>query len=311
MIERHYGRAHLFNPPRHLCALLMLGALIALFTALSWALAGMLYRKAIVDVEDPLATNWFRAPLALIFTFMLSLYTGEARELPLVFQGGFGLAWIMLATTLAIVLGDTFYLIGLRDAGLSIGYPVSYVYPLYASLLAVALLGERITLGLAMGLTLALTGVWAASFNPPRSLGDRGRVVRGVLAAIATGICWGLGAIVYKVAVYTVKPINVNLVKLAYLIAIAAPFAWRARFKIARKSLLSAFLGGLMGLGVGDWLFYTGLSLIGVVKMVTLTTASPLISIFLAKLFLHEGAGIRQGLGALLIAAGVAIAVWL
>lgn len=289
----------------------MMGALVATLTALFWALAATLYRRAVVGIEDPLATNWFRAPLALGFMATLSWGLGELSEVLSLLQGGWGLAWILLATTLAIVLGDTLYMVALRDAGVSIGYPVGYVYPLYASLFAVALLGEQVTLGLAIGLALALTGIWAASFNPPRSLGDRRKVFKGVLAAVAAGLCWGLGSVVYRVAVYAVDPVNVNLVKLAYLIIVTSPFAWRGKLRVGRQALFFALLGGLMGLGVGDWLFYVGLSMIGVARTVTLTTSSPLISLLLARALLHERAGLRQALGASLIVAGVSIAVWL
>jgi len=288
-----------------------MGVVVATFTSLFWALAATLYRKAVVDIEDPLATNWFRAPLALGFMAALSWSLGELSEVPSLLQGGWSLAWILLATTLAIVLGDTLYMAALRDAGVSIGYPVGYVYPLYASLFAVALLGEEVTLGLALGLGLALSGIWVTSFNPPRGLGDRGRILKGVTAAVAAGLCWGLGSVVYRVAVAAVDPVNVNLVKLAFLIAVTSPFAWRSRLRVGKEALGCAFLGGLMGLGLGDWLFYVCLSMIGVARAVTLTTSSPLISIILARLLLRERAGLRQALGALMIVSGVTVAVWL
>ena len=289
----------------------IIGAATALLTSLLWALAATLYRGAAVEVGDPLATNWLRAPLALAFMATLSWSLGELDELAAVLQGGWRLSWILLATTLAIILGDTFYLMALRDAGVSIGYPVGYTYPLYASMFAVALLGEQATLGLAIGLPFALAGIWTASFNPPRGLGNRKAILKGVSAAVAAGLCWGLGSVVYRVAVIATSPINVNLVKLLYLIIATSPFAWRRRLKVRRQALLLALLGGLIGLGAGDWLFYASLSMIGVAETVTLTTFSPLASLLLARLLLHEEASSRQALGASMIVAGVCIAVWL
>ncbi|MCX8204201.1 MAG: DMT family transporter [Candidatus Nezhaarchaeota archaeon] len=286
----------------------MIGTLAALLASSSWALAALLYRKSVAEVQDPLITSWLRVPLALCFTATLSWGTGRLSELPALLHEGWGLAWIILATTLAIVLGDALYIVSLREAGVSIGYPVGYTYPLYASLFAIAFIGEQATVSLAIGLALALTGIWTASFNPPRELGRRERVLKGVLAAILAGVCWGLGSVVYRVAVYAVDPINVNLVKLIYLFIAMAPFAWRGRFRVSRRGLQYALLGGLVGLGIGDWLFYVGLSIIGVSRTVTLTTISPLLSLVLAKLLLHEPAGARQALGALLIVAGVYIA---
>jgi len=291
--------------------MLIVGAATALLTSLLWALAATLYRGAAVEVKDPLATNWLRAPLALVLMATLSWSLGELNELLAVLQGGWRLAWILLATTLAIILGDTFYLMALRDAGVSIGYPVGYTYPLYASIFAVALLGERVTLGLAIGLPFALAGIWTSSFNPPRGLSDRKAIFKGVLAAVAAGLCWGLGSVVYRVAVITASPVNVNLVKLLYLMMATSPFAWRGRLRVGRRALLLALLGGLMGLGAGDWLFYVSLSMIGVARTVTLTTFSPLASLLFARLLLHEEASSRQALGASMIVAGVCMAIWL
>ncbi|MEM4700451.1 MAG: DMT family transporter, partial [Candidatus Nezhaarchaeales archaeon] len=127
-------------------------------------------------------------------------------------------------------------------------------------------------------------------------------------AAVSAGVCWGLGSVIYRAAVYTVDPIIVNLVKLMYLFIAALPFAWMSRSKISGRGLRYALLGGLAGLGVGDWLFYVGLSTLGVSKTVTVTTCSPILSLILAKLLLHEPTRARHALGALLIITGVYMA---
>lgn len=286
----------------------MMGIAASLLASFFWASAALLYRRSVVEVRDPLVTSWLRVPLALCFTTVLSWSAGRLNELPTLLHEGWSLAWIVLATTLAIVLGDALYIVALREAGVSIGYPVGYTYPLYASLFAAAFMGERLTPSLVAGLSLALVGIWTSSFSPPKELGGRERVLRGVLAAVLAGVCWGLGSVMYRAAVYTVDPINVNLIKLVFLSIVASPFAWMGRSKVRGKALRYALLGGLAGLGVGDWLFYVGLSTIGVGRTVTLTTASPMLSLVMAKLLLREPAGARQAVGALLIAAGVYIA---
>lgn len=283
----------------------MTGFAAALLASLSWALAAILYRKSVAEVRSSLVTSWLRVPLALCFTAVLSWGTGRLNELPPLLYGGLGLAWILLATTLAIVLGDTLYIVALREAGVSVGYPVGYTYPLFASIFAVILMGEVVTVSLAVGLALALAGVWTISFSPPRGLGGGGSVLKGVLAAASAGVCWGLGSVIYRAAVYTVDPLIVNLIKLAYLFVVALPFAWMGRSKISSKGARYALLGGLAGLGVGDWLFYVGLSTLGVSRTVTVTTCSPILSLALAKLLLREPTRVRHALGALLIVAGV------
>lgn len=75
---------------------------------------------------------------------------------------------------------------------------------------------------------------------------------------MAAGLCWGLGSVVYRVAVIATSPINVNLVKLLYLIIATSPFAWRRRLKVRRRALLLALLGGLIGLGAEKLLSSSG-----------------------------------------------------
>ncbi|RLF16090.1 MAG: hypothetical protein DRJ97_01995 [Thermoprotei archaeon] len=281
------------------------GATAAILASLNWSIAAVLYRRAVSSLRDPLATSGFRVPLALAFMVLLSFALNPSP--PLITLES--LAWVLLASTVGIVVGDALYMVALRDAGVSIGYPVGYVFPLYASLFAVLLLGESLTVGLVVGLALALSGIWLASFKPPKGLGDRRRVLMGVVAAVLAGVSWGLASVIFKVAVLKVDPSLVNLVKLLFLLCVMTPFMARSRGLVTRSFLIYALLGGLFGLGIGDWLLYVSLAFIGAARASTLTTSSPLISLILASVLLKEEVTFRQVGGALLIVAGILLAI--
>lgn len=284
------------------------GAIAAVLASFCWSIAAVLYRRAVSGLNDPLATSGLRVPLALAFMATLSLFLEKGGSLAFLLVSWEALFWVLLATTIAIIIGDTLYMVALRNAGVSIGYPVGYVYPVYATLFAVLLLGETLTVGLVAGLALSLTGIWLSSFKPPSRLGDRRRVFIGVMAAVLAGLSWGLGSVVFKVAVINVDPLIVNVIKLIYLLLIMSPFIVRLKVKLIKEYLAYALLGGLFGLGIGDWLLYVSLAAIGAARAATLTTSSPLISILLAFLFLKEEVSWKQAAGACLIITGVLLA---
>ncbi|MEX2689031.1 MAG: EamA family transporter [Candidatus Njordarchaeum guaymaensis] len=81
----------------------------------------------------------------------------------------------------------------------------------------------------------------------------------------------------------------------------------QARREIDKKTLIIAMIGGIFGIGVGDWFFYLSLANIGASVTSALTTSSPLLSLFLAFILLKEKITWKQILGTILIIAGVLI----
>ena len=99
----------------------MVGVLAAFFASFSWALAAVLYRKALTGFSDPWITNGLRAAPTLLFLLLLAVFVGKIDDFYFSLTNIHDLTIIFVATVIAIVVGDTFYMIALRNVGVSIG----------------------------------------------------------------------------------------------------------------------------------------------------------------------------------------------
>ena len=136
----------------------MVGELAALGSAFLWALTNTV-----------MGSQSGRVP-ALVISTMRCLYAAlflGVIAVAFVVTGGFtypsarsALA-IAAAGTLGLGIGDTLYIGSLRRVGVSRAFPISMAaYPLLTVVLAIALLGEDITVPVALGTVLIIAGIY-------------------------------------------------------------------------------------------------------------------------------------------------------
>jgi len=289
----------------------VVGVLAAFFASFSWALAAVLYRKALAGFSDPWITNGLRAAPTFLFLLLLAVFVGKIDDFYFSLTNIHDLTIIFVATVIAIVVGDTFYMIALRNVGVSIGYPISFMYPVFVAFLASFILEEVITLILIVSLFLASAGVWLVSYKAPEQktpLGKRELIV-GVFSAMGATGCWSIAIIIFRISVKTADPLAVNALKILFLLIIFLPLLVvkfnDIKVKVGRRTFFVLSLGGILGIGVGDWFLYISLAEIGAARATALTTSAPLLSLLLAILVLKEKVSKRQFLGTILIIIGV------
>lgn len=291
----------------------MVGVLAAFLASFSWALAAVLYRKALVDFSDPWITNGLRAAPTLLFLLLLAVVIGKIDDFYFSLTNVHDLTIIFVATVIAIVVGDTFYMIALRNVGVSIGYPISFMYPVFIAFLASFILEEVITLTLIVSLFLASTGVWLVSYKTSEQktpLGKR-KLILGVVSALGASGCWAVAIVIFRISVKTADPLAVDALKILLLLIIFLPLLLvkfnDIKVNVHRKTFFVLSLGGILGIGVGDWFLYISLAEIGAARATALTTSAPLLSLFLAVLALKEKVSKKQFLGTILIIIGVVL----
>src|SRR5262249_45574635 len=150
----------------------LLGELAGLACALCWAATTLLVRQEsrranvllVNAIASSAAAGWMVA--ALIGLGLLGWHTTAFGPAPLV-----GLAFLVLSVVLSLGIGDSLYFLALQKVGVGRAMPLSMSEPLLATLLAVALLGERATYGLLAGLALIPGGLYLVTAP------SRGRVV--------------------------------------------------------------------------------------------------------------------------------------
>jgi len=293
----------------------MLGVAITSLAAFFWALASIFYRRASIESTNIVLVNLLRIPLALLFLCFIAFLSGNMRSV-IVILGDLNFLFVLIvATPIMNVVGDTLYLLAIRNVGVAIGYPLSYMYPVFVAIFASIILGERIYVMLVVGVTLSVLGIWLISGGERENYHEcqKQSFLLGVLAGVGAALSFSLGIILFRIAVFQVDPIVVAILKLILLPILAAPLfifgRSPAKREISMRVSLIAMLGGVFGLGIGDWLFYVGLASISASLAATITTLSPMVSLILAVFLLGEKVDPRRFIGILLIVVGVLLSV--
>ncbi|MHA1506816.1 MAG: DMT family transporter [Candidatus Asgardarchaeia archaeon] len=288
---------------------LIFGSFMAFLASSFWALGAILYRKAMIRSSDSMLMNGLRAPGNVILLSLILLILGKLDELYSTILNLDSMVIIFLATFIAIIIGDSIYLLSLNRVGVSVAYPIAYSYPIYVSLLASSILGEELTLKLMLGLILSVSGVWAFS-SYKREVEKEGRTF-GILLAFLTSLLWAVAIVIFRMSVFSADPIVVSLLKNTLLLIVYGPLIL-LRLKDVRemdkKTIFHISLGGMISVGLGDWFLYISLSEIGATRAALMTTFTPVMSILLAYFILKESITKRQILGTIFIILGIILA---
>jgi len=218
---------------------------------------------------------------------------------------------LLIATIVMNIIGDTLYLVSIRNVGVSVAYPVSYSYPILVAILALIFLREEIYPTLIIGTIIALTGVWLISQNSSEESGNirEYSFLSGIIAALGAATSWSIGIILFRILVGSINTVIVGIIKLLFLLILSSPAVLTninyIKNEVNNRILLFALVGGLFGVGIGDWFFYISLYNLGAAIAAALTTSSPLLSLILAFLILHEKITKKRFVGTILIILGV------
>jgi len=135
----------------------LLGAGAVLLSALGYAAAALLYRRWLANAPA-LGVTAFMAALSCVI-FLAPAAAGLHPQVPpaasLLALAALGIVNTGLAYWLFYLLID--------EAGAATASVITYVMPVFALFLGVALLGEKLTIGAIAGLVLIATGAWLAT----------------------------------------------------------------------------------------------------------------------------------------------------
>ena len=131
------------------------GVALALAAALSWALGGILVRIALLELRPTTGTVISLASgFAMTMAITVALHGNPFAGL------GIGLiVWFAAYGALNFPLGRFFNYSSVRLLGVSRATPIFSAAPLISMVLAVALLGEQLTLPLVVGSAAIMVGV--------------------------------------------------------------------------------------------------------------------------------------------------------
>ncbi|MGQ4891407.1 MAG: EamA family transporter [Candidatus Njordarchaeia archaeon] len=291
----------------------VLGIIMGISASLSWALAAVFYRKSMGKLLNPLITNVFRVPLAVLVLFLILVLSGNLGSFLDTVSNVQLFLMLIFGTIIMNIFGDGFYLLSLRNIGVSYAYPLSYTYPILVAILALVLLNEELFLSLIVGALVGILGIWLISSGGKESRVRKFSFSKGIVYAILASLSWSFGIVLYKVLVEGLNPIIVGTWKLILLFLISSPSLLLVKsseeIELEKNAIKYALVGGVFGVGVGDWFFYISMDNIGAAFSSALTTSSPLLSLLLAKIFLNEKITPKKATGTTLIIIGIILII--
>jgi len=134
----------------------------------------------------------------------------------------------------------------------------------------------------------------------------------GLLLAVATSLCWGIGQVALKPATAGVQAVVANGVRMpmGMLMMLGLTLATgrqRDLRGLDRRSWGILLLAAFLGTAVGSWLFVIAIQMAGAGRAAVLTTTSPVLAIPFSYMWLHERPNRWTIAGTLLVTAGIAL----
>lgn len=170
------------------------GEILALLSALFWALAVILFKKS-GETVHPLGLNLFKNLLALVLIIPTLRLVGEPLlpSLPASYYLRFVLSGI-----LGMTIGDTLFFVSLNRIGAGLAAVVSYMYGPLLVILSLIFLHEQIGLPQVLGSLLILTALLISTDfrNPPSR--NRRHLPSGIILGLLSTAATAAGVIIIK-----------------------------------------------------------------------------------------------------------------
>ncbi len=254
------------------------------------------------------ALNLFKGIVAIICIGLVLVPVGIADVS--------GDAFLLLAASglVGICLGDTLYFMTINRLGSRLTLLIGSLIPVATALIAITVLGERISLGAGIGLVLTIIGVtyvlWERSVIKAEFTQWRAGLVFGLLFVLANA----LAIIFTKVGVQDIPALDATLIRTVWAILGLAfwglisrsLFSWVKPLqdrKLRNRMLLASIIGAFLG----TWLSVAALKYTHTAVAVTLNSTSPLFVLPLAMVVLKEQITWRAVSGAFVAIMGIAM----
>lgn len=283
------------------------GEIAAFASAGTWALASVLYAKALRD-RPATEAIWFKNAIGALVLSSLALAAGTSLGggLPPVAQ----MPWLTVSAVSSVLLGDLLYFIAIRRLGVGRAVILSLSTPALTALAAWPLRGETLGGAAWMGVGLIVGGSMIVELPHLR----RGRTEsRGLAAGVGCALAWTVGNLTMKEGIVGVGAISAGAYRLLVaalgmlLIGLlrrdAAPAVRRLAARDSwRRFAAPTFAGTVCGM----LLYAAAFKWTSSGAAASLGTAIPVFSIPLAWLLLGERPDARGLIGGVVVLGGVA-----
>ena len=251
----------------------------ALIAALIWAFSPIYY-GVYLKKFGMLTLNFIRTSLGAGVLLLPALYFGFQQ----------GAIFAVLSGVITLAVGDSLFLISIREVGASVATPVVYTYVLLIQLTAFSV-GESVLATNIVSATLIIVGVLLLSRG-----GGQAPRIKGIIIALGASLIWTVGQDLLKVA----SSAGLQFVSLAFLrdgsaaIALGLTLLVRGRPLSFFKKKVTPREGGYLAivsisdLALGSAIYVYSVSTTGLALTVILTSLSPFLTQVFSKLLGKE-----------------------
>ena len=276
----------------------MVNPIPALIAALIWAFSPIYY-GVYLKKFGMLTLNFIRTSLGAGVLLLPALYFGFQQ----------GAIFAVLSGVITLAVGDSLFLISIREVGASVATPVVYTYVLLIQLTAFSV-GESVLATNIVSATLIIVGVLLLSRG-----GGQAPRIKGIIIALGASLIWTVGQDLLKVA----SSAGLQFVSLAFLrdgsaaIALGLTLLVRGRPLSFFKKKVTPREGGYLAivsisdLALGSAIYVYSVSTTGLALTVILTSLSPFLTQVFSKLLGKETPSNRDILAGLLIVLALVI----
>lgn len=130
-----------------------------------------------------------------------------------------------------------------------------------------------------------------------------------VAAGLAAAFCWAFASLLWRRLPTSLSAARLNLLKNLLAVALLLPLALALPWQVAPRSLLLLALSGVLGIALGDTLFFAALRRLGTRRTLTIDAGGPAVTSLAGVALLGEVPRPAQWLGIALISLAVLLVV--
>jgi drug/metabolite transporter (DMT)-like permease len=286
------------------------GEIAALFAALFWALASVVYSR-IGQRISPIGLNLIKGIIAILLLLLTLLLQGQNfPDVPT-----FTIQLLLLSGLIGIGIGDSAYFATLKDLGARRGLLLETLAPPLTAILAFIFLEERLSIQAWCGILLTILGIaWVISERVSQSTAFETHFWRGIGFGLIAESCQATGVLLSHFALNQteISPLWSTLIRLiGGTVVLLLYFMTRPQsFKILLKPLQSKkvigiiFIATFLGTYLGIWLQQTSLKFTAAGIAQALLATSPLFVLPISAA-MGERVSLQAIFGALIAILGV------
>ncbi len=214
----------------------------------------------------------------LIFVFFFIQFTSTSISLN-------GLVIVFISAILGPLIGPIMYIKTIKLIGGGNAVTISYLYIFFAQIFSTIFTGEKPLLYLYIGSMIALLGIYYVYVGEQRVVSGK-----GLIYGLITALSWGMASTILKIALGEGDPLSIALLRNLFTLLLLLPLTFKEWREIFRDKgvLFTVSFTGVLGLGIGMWLFIIAIEKISILSTVLITSITPILTRILSTHIAHE-----------------------